>query len=72
MERYIIAPKRGAAVKVPVNWQQKLEQIAGVSLLGTSPNQIQILADAGAIERIREELGDCCHVEPVTQRDPLT
>lgn len=74
-KRYIIAPKRTRAINAPQttpdDLQKRLEGIEGVTVEGAARGRVQITADEKAAARVREELGDACHVEEIAERGPL-
>jgi hypothetical protein len=70
-KRYVIALKRERAADAPADWQKRLQEIEGVTVQGAARHRVQITADEETAGRVREELGDCCHVEEVAERSPL-
>jgi hypothetical protein len=68
--KYIIAPRRGGA-NPPADWQDRLASIGGVTMLGSTENQAQFLADDSTVAKVRSDLGRCCHIEESADRDTL-
>lgn len=64
---YVIAIKRQHRASAPSNWQERILALPGVDSPRTpaSADRMQIHADSGALEKVREILGEIAHIEPL-------
>lgn len=62
---YIIALRRDHRADAPANWLQLLNDVEGVSVLGSSPKRAQVLANDLGIQRVQLSLGAYLRIEPV-------
>jgi len=69
--KYIIAPKRDGANPAPPDWKTRLTSISGVTILGSTDNQAQFMADDSTLARVRNDLGRCCYIEESAERGSL-
>jgi hypothetical protein len=66
MAMYIIAVKRDRRVYAPPDWAKPLQAINGLKICGSgNPFRVQVEASDDAIEEVRRELGELCHIESV-------
>ena len=70
IRRYIIAPRRSGP-KPPENWQDEIRKIPGITIVGAGPKQVQFEAGGDAVEQLRREFGDSCHIEESVTRGRL-
>ena len=68
--RYVIAPKHEKLGQVAPDWQRQLAAIAGVSVQGAAKHRAQFLADATALEKVRELFAADFLIEAVIERKP--
>jgi hypothetical protein len=68
---YLIAPKREARGKAPHDWAQRIRSVPGVRLVSpeTAP-VLRVEATPEALEQLRRQLGECCHIEPAVTHRP--
>ena len=71
-DKYVIAVKREKRSDAPADWVDQLKEISEVSIVG-KPTTSRILAEASpqAIEKVKNLIGDFCHIEPLIIRKPL-
>ena len=62
---YVIALRRDRRDDAPAQWLQRLAEVEGVSVVGSSPRRARVLANDAGIERVRSTLGSYLHIEPV-------
>jgi hypothetical protein len=70
-KQYVAALKRSPAEAAPDDWQNRLSQIEGVSVLGGTSKQVQFTAEPEVAEKVRAEIGDYINLEEVAGREPL-
>jgi phosphotransferase system IIB component len=70
-KHYVAALKRASAESAPDDWQERLSQIDGVSVLGASSKQVQFVAAPEIAEKVRAEIGQYINLEEVAGREPL-
>jgi len=70
-ESYIVAAKREARNRVNHDWVDRLRQIEGIEVVGTSPVRVQIRATPTAIHALRKTLGNDFHIEPMIPHERL-
>jgi hypothetical protein len=68
---YVAALKKGTDNAAPQDWQERLTQIEGVSVVGATARRVQFSAPEEAAEQLRSELGDYCLIEEVAVRVPM-
>lgn len=68
---YFISVKRGKENQVESDWQDRLREMAGVTLQGATRRRAYVLVEDQAIERVRDEFGETCHIEAEARRSPL-
>ena len=68
--RYVIALRRGHDADAPDDWVDRIAQIPGVSVIGTTGKRAQIEADDDGIGRVRAEHGSYAHIEPLIEHRP--
>ena len=69
-QRYIIAPRR-AGPRPPENWQDRVSKIPGINVIGTNEKQVHFEAADDAVEELRRDLGEYCHIEQSAPRGKL-
>jgi len=70
-KKYVIAVKHDRAASVSPDWLARLGNISGVSVEGGFGRRAQFLADAEAIERVRQEFTDDFLIEEASERSPM-
>ena len=68
---YIVAVRRDCRDAVPENWVARLRSLDGVSVVGATATRAQIEIPASTLARVRDEIGDSFHIEPVIMHYPL-
>ena len=71
MSQYAVAIRRERREQAPDDWKDQLAKVDGVAVVGdTTGRTVLIEASAEARARVRERLGDDCHIEPVIRHQP--
>lgn len=70
-KRYVIAVRHDKRSEMPIDWQQRLAAIEGVSMEGATESRAQFTAGPEAIREVQSQFGECCHVEELAGRGPL-
>jgi hypothetical protein len=68
---YLIAVRHQMFKPVPRNWQPRLTEIPGVTLLRSTPQYAQFSSEPGALQRVLALFGTDFIIEEVRQRSPL-
>jgi len=68
--RYVVSVKREKRQEAPSDWQDRVLQTPGVSLIGGSKDRLTVDLTSGALERIQKELSDYCHIEKEIEFQP--
>jgi len=70
---YVVALKRSSRDSAPDDWASQLADLKGVEAAPSPPDaaRLQIRATDDGIQRVKEALGDACHIEPVIAHRPL-
>jgi len=68
---YVIAPRHGRETETPVDWQQRLSAIPGVTVHQTSAKYAQFSSEPETLERVLAQFGTDFIIEEVSQRRPL-
>lgn len=69
-DTYVVAVRRSQRDSVPADWLDRLGAAEGVSVVGSSHGRAQIVADQASVQKVREELGEYLHIEPVIPHYP--
>lgn len=71
MDTYLVAVKRQLRDQVEDDWSKVLESIEGVEPAPSPlrPDRIQVEATPAGIAKVRQCLGDICHIEPVLRHE---
>jgi arginase family enzyme len=70
-KKYVIAVRHDKRSEMPIDWQQRLAAIEGVSMEGATDNRAQFEAGPEAIREIQSQFGECCQIEELAGRGPL-
>ena len=68
---YLIALRHRTLKPVPSNWQQRLFEIPGVSLLRSAPQYAQFSSEPEALQRVLALFRTDFFIEEVRQPSPL-
>ena len=69
-ETYVVAVRRDQRDAVPDDWVDRLGATEGISVVGSSYGRAQIVATKASLVKVREELGEFLHIEPVIPHYP--
>lgn len=69
-QRYIIAPRRNGP-SPPENWQDRVTKMPGITVVGVNAKQVHFEAADQAVEELRRDLGESCHIEQSAPRGGL-
>jgi len=70
-KRYVIAVRDDKRSEMPIDWQQRLAAIEGVSMEGATDHRAQFTAGPEALREVQSQFGECCHIEELAARGPL-
>lgn len=68
---YLIALLHGKTTEVPLDWQERLGAIPGVTVHPTSPKYARFSSEPETLERVLGQFGSDFIIEEVRQRSPL-
>lgn len=69
-ESYVVAVRRDQRDSIPGDWLEQLGATKGISVVGSSHGRAQITASKASLAKVREELGEYLHIEPVIPHYP--
>ena len=68
---YVIAVRKESRQIAGNNWQQRLAELPGVSVINATPYRAMITATDEGIEVVRSTLGAHCAIEEPVQREAM-
>ena len=69
-QQYVIKVQRDRATSLPSDWQDRLAEMEGVTVIGRSSAQsAQFVATASGLEKVQKAFSDTCYIEPVQKRN---
>jgi hypothetical protein len=57
--------RRGHDADAPPDWIERIAQVPGVSVIGSTRKRAQVSADDEGIRRVRDAHGAYAHIEPI-------
>ncbi|MEQ9366796.1 MAG: hypothetical protein RIF32_21330 [Leptospirales bacterium] len=63
--RIFLRPRSSTHHMLPEDWQNKVRQVAGLEVIGTSPRELQVAADEGVIAEVVKRVRAHCEVEEI-------
>ncbi len=63
--RIFLKPRSSSHHMLPEDWQNKVRQVPGVTVIGTSPRELQVESDEAAIAEVTMRVRAHCQIEEI-------
>ncbi len=64
-QEYVVALRRETREQAPLNWVQRIGEIEGVSVVGSTDRRAQVTADENGLAKLQQDFGSQMLIEPM-------